>query len=88
MAGLGSLSSKGFRDKSASFFQRIAFANATVDRVEAYKWFTLSMQAGHSAAARDLSLLRRLMSAEQLKRAERKIEDCVRERKSVREFPD
>jgi hypothetical protein len=55
-------------------------ANTSVDRVEAYKWYSLALQGGHTTAARNLSLLKRLMSADQLKTAERKIEEFARGR--------
>ncbi len=41
MAGLGSVNGKGFRERSVGFFERIKYANMGVDRVEAYKWFSL-----------------------------------------------
>jgi TPR repeat protein len=88
MANLGSLYGKGFRNRSAGFRDRVAFANMSVDRVEAYKWFNLALQHGHTGATRDLWLLKRMMSAYQNKLAEGKIEEYIRERRDVRELPD
>jgi len=83
MAGLGSIHGKGFRERSAGFFERMMYANMSVDRVEAYKWFSLARRAGHATAEKDLWLLRRLMSAEQIKAAELKIEEYVQAHKSA-----
>ncbi len=74
MASLGSVYGRGFRDRSIGYFQRMVYANTSVDRVEAYKWFSLALRRGHATASKDLWLLRRLMSPEQVKMAEQKIE--------------
>ena len=88
MANLGSLYGKGFRDNGIGFFQRVRLANMSVDRVEAYKWFSLALQGGRTTAERDLGLLKRLMSADQIEAAERKIEEFARERRRGRGFSD
>lgn len=77
---------QGVSRQGHRFFQRVVLANMSVDRVEAYKWFSLALQGGHTAVARDLWLLKRVMSDDQLKAAERKIEEYARERQGVREF--
>jgi TPR repeat protein len=81
MAGLGSLNAKGFRERSVGFFERVLYANMGVDRIEAYKWFSLALRAGHAAAEKDLWLLRRLMSAEEIREAERKVDEYVQTHK-------
>ncbi len=87
-AGLGSLLAKGFRDKSLGFFQRVAGANASVDRVEPYKWFNLALNGGYSSAARDMKLLRMLMSANEIETSERRVRDFLRHKLHDRPFTE
>ena len=87
-AGLGSLLAKGFRDKAVGFFQRVARANPSVDRVEAYMWFSLALQGGHASAARDLALLRLLMSADEIKAAEKRVQEFSRYQMRERPFTE
>jgi hypothetical protein len=86
--GLGSLYGKGFRDKTIGFFERVTLANASVDRVEAYMWFSLALKGGHASAARDLSLLRLLMSADEIKAAEKKVQEFSRYNLQGRPFTE
>jgi hypothetical protein len=79
---LGSIYAKGFRDKSIGFFYRVAFASATRDYVEAYKWFTLAAKNGHPQSLRDRALIAKLwMKDYQISRAE----ELVREFEQARQ---
>jgi len=68
---LGSIRAKGFRDRNLSFFQRMRFARATTNNVEAYKWFTLAAKRGHAPSLKDKSQLERFMSPSQIEVAQR-----------------
>jgi len=72
---LGSLCTTGFRDYSIGFFDRVRLANATTNHVEAYKWFTLAAEKGHAASLKDRALLERRLSAIQVDRAKRMVQE-------------
>jgi TPR repeat protein len=79
---LGSLYAKGFTWKDLGFFNRTrhAFASATRDYVEAYKWFTLAAKNGHSRSLRDRAVIAKLrMKDYQIERAEQLIREFERE---------
>jgi hypothetical protein len=68
---LGSVYAKGFRDKNLGFFDRVAFAKATHDYVEAYKWFTLAAKSGVAQSLKDRAIITKLwMKDYQIARAE------------------
>jgi TPR repeat protein len=75
---LGSVCAKGFRDKSVSIFSpmRYAFASATRDYVQAYKWFTLAANNGHHQSLRDRALIAKMwMKDYQIERAEQLVRE-------------
>jgi uncharacterized protein len=75
---LGSVYAKGFRDKSVGFFNplRYAFASATRDYVEAYKWFSLAANNGHSQSLRDRAIVAKMwMKDHEIERAERLVRE-------------
>jgi TPR repeat protein len=67
---LGIIHAKGFRDKSIGFFLRVAFANATTDHIEAYKWFTIAAANGYARALKDRSFIAKRMTPMQITRAQ------------------
>jgi TPR repeat protein len=72
---LGSLSAKGFWDRNLSSSQRMRFAFASSNNVEAYKWFTLAANRGHAPSLKDKSLLERSMSPSQIALAQSLAQD-------------
>jgi TPR repeat protein len=68
---LGSLRAKGFWDRNLSSSERMRFAFATSNNVEAYKWFTLAAKRGHAPSLKDKSILERSMSPPQIEVAQR-----------------
>ena len=68
---LGSLRAKGFWDRNLSSSERMRFAFATSNNVEAYKWFTLAAKRGHALSLKDKSILERSMSPSQIEVAQR-----------------
>jgi Sel1 repeat len=77
---LGSLTATGFKNKSLSFFQRMHFARATSNNVEAYKWFTLAAKRGYARSLKDKSILERIMSPVEISMAQRLAEEFERGR--------
>ena len=74
--GLGSIYAKGFRDKSIGFFDRVVFANATRDYIEAYKWFTLAAKNGHERSLKDRAFIAKMwMKDYQIARAEQLVRE-------------
>jgi TPR repeat protein len=87
-ANLGSLLAKGFRDKTVGFFQRVARTQESVDRDEAYMWFSSALKGGHASAARDLALMKTLMSADEIKAAESRAQEFLRYKLLDRPFTE
>ena len=79
---LGSLTATGFKNKSLSFFQRMHFAGATSNNVEAYKWFTLAAKRGYARSLKDKSILERFMSPIEISMAQRLAEEFERGRQA------
>jgi hypothetical protein len=79
---LGSLNAKGFIWKDLGFFDRtrFAFMKATQDYVEAYKWFSLAGASGHKRSLKDRAVIKRHMSAAEIARAEKLVQDFRREK--------
>jgi TPR repeat protein len=72
---IGSMCATGFRDYSIGFFNRVLFANATTDHVEAYKWFTLAAEKGHAASFKDRARIEKRLSATQIDHANHMIQE-------------
>jgi len=77
---LGTLYARGFRDKSIGFFYRVIFANATVDRVEAYKWFSLAANRGFQRSIKDRAFIARRMTEHQIARAQQLVREFEQEK--------
>jgi TPR repeat protein len=79
---LGTIYARGFRDKSVGFFYRVALANATVDRVEAYKWFSLAANKGFDRSIKDRAFIAKRMTEHQIARAQQLVLEFEQEKKT------